>query len=317
MFDWDDLRFALALSRHGSLSAAARALGVEHTTVGRRLAALEERFGSRLFDRTPDGYVATEAGELVLARARDIEESTLSLEREVSGRDARVGGVVRITGLDAFANDLLLPNLGSLQARHPDLEVVVATELEVVNLSRRKADIAIRYARPRDPNLVARKLAEVGSALFASRDYVERRGCPESPYDLAGHDVVRYAPELGAATEEAWMDQHAKGARVALRVTSPSIHLRALRLGYGIGVHECHAGDKYPELVRVSAEPVMMEAWWTVVHVDMARAARVRAVLAFLSELAAANRDRLSGLAARRAPASPVPGPVHRKKRRR
>lgn len=301
--DWNDLRFVLALSRHGSLSAASRALSVEHTTVGRRLTSLEETLRARLFDRTPEGYVATASGEVVLAHARAIEDRTLSLEREVSGRDARVGGTVRITGLDAFVNELLLPNLASLRARYPDLDIVAAAEIQVVDLSRREGDIGIRFARPRDPNLVARKLADIGSALFASRDYVARRGYLHDPHDLTGHDVVRYAPEFASASEEEWIEEHAKGARVAVRVSSPTSHLRALRLGLGVGIHECHAGDSYPELVRMSPKPVLMEAWWAVVHVDMARTARVRAVLDFLSEMAAANRERLSGVRVRPAAA--------------
>ena len=295
MIDWNDLRFVLAVSRHGSLSAASRALSVEHTTVGRRLGSLEDALRARLFDRTPEGYVATALGEVVLAHARAIEDRTLSLEREVSGRDAKVSGSVRITGLDGFVNELLLPNLAALSKRYPDLHIVAAAEVRVVDLSRREGDIGIRYTRPRDPNLVGRRLADVASALYASRDYVERRGYPEDPHDPAGHDVVRYTPEFASASEEEWIERHAKGARVAVRVSSLTSHLRALRLGFGIGVQECHTGDSYPDLVRISPKPILMEAWWAVVHVDMARAARVRAVLDFLSEIAGANRERLAG----------------------
>lgn len=293
--DWDDLRFVLAVARSRSLSGAARALSVEHTTVSRRLASIESALGARLFDRTPDGHVATATGAAVLAHAGTMEEHALAIEREVSGRDARVSGTVRITALDAFINDFLLPNMVELRGQHPSLQIIAAPEARVVSLARREADIAIRFAPPADPHFVARELADIGSGIYASHDYIARRGHPRAPVDLAGHERIGYAPEFAHASEERWLDEHAAGARVVLRVGSPSAYRAALREGIGIGIYECHSADRDPDLVRLWDEPVLMERWWAVVHVDIARAARIRAVLGFLSDLAASHRDRLAG----------------------
>jgi DNA-binding transcriptional LysR family regulator len=290
-----DLEVALAIGRAGTLSGAARDLSVERTTVGRRLASLEEDLSVRLFHRTPDGFVPTEAGESVLEHARHIEEHALALERSVRGGDSRVAGTVRITALDPFIDDFLLPHLGALTDAHPGLTVIAAADTRVLSLSRREADIAIRYEAPRHPDHVGRRLASVGSALYGSNAYLRRRGTPRSPRELAGHDLVGLAPELASATEEQWIARHGRGARVVVRATTPATQRAAIRMGLGLGVHACHAAERERGVVRVGDEVLLRETYWAVVHVDMARSARVRAVLDFLSDLAAKERDRLEG----------------------
>lgn len=293
--NWDDLRFVLAVARSRSLSGAARALSVEHTTVSRRLSSIESALGARLFDRTPDGHVPTATGAMVLAHAGSMEEHALGIEREVSGSDARVSGTVRISALDAFVNDFLLPNLAQLKRRYPGLQIIAAAEARMASLARREADIAIRFAPPTDPNLVAHRLADIGSGIYASHSYIERRGHPRAPGLLGGHERIGYAPEFAHVSEERWLAEHAAGARVVLRVDSPSAYRAAIHEGLGIGIYECHSADRDPDLVRLWNEPVLMERWWAVVHVDIARAARIRAVLAFLSDLAGSKRDILAG----------------------
>ena len=304
---WSDLEVALAIARAGSLSGAARELSVEHTTVGRRIAALEAALEVRLFDRTPAGYVLTEMGEAALEHARVIEEHAFALERTVMGRDARVAGTVRVTALDPFIDDFLLPNLPALTSAHPELNVIACTDHRVRNLSRREADIAIRYAAPRQPDLVGRRLSGVGSALYASRDYLKRRGAPLDPTQLAEHDLIGFAPEFAHATEAQWLTRHGRGARVAVRVASVAANLAAIRHGLGLGIHPCHAADRAPSVVRVS-RVLLEEEYWAVVHVDMARASRVRAVLDFLSDCAQRERSRLEqGAPSRKFAASRAP----------
>jgi DNA-binding transcriptional LysR family regulator len=290
---WGDVAVALAVARAGTLSGAARELAVERTTVGRRLAAFEEALGVRLFDRTPEGYVPTHAGETALDYARDIEERMFALERNLRGRDVRIAGTVRVTGLDPFINDVLLPNLDELVHAHPELVVIAATDMRVLSLSRREADIAIRYSPPKHPDHVGRRLGNFTSALYASKAYLARHGAPRHPKKLRGHDLVGLAPEYAEAPEEQWLARHGQGARIAVRASCPTTQLTAIRLGLGIGVYPCHAADREPDLVRVSKQAVLRETLWAVVHVDMARSARVRAVLDLLSERVAAERARL------------------------
>lgn len=313
---WSDLEAALALARAGTLSGAARALSVEHTTVGRRLAALEAALEVRLFDRTPAGYVLTEVGTAALEHARAIEEQAFALERTVMGRDARVVGTVRVTALDPFIDDVLLPNLSRLTSAYPDLQLIACSDLRVRNLSRREADIGIRYAAPTQPDLVGRRLSGVASALYASREYLERRGVPRSPAQLAGHDLVGVAPELAQASEAQWLARHGRGARVSVRVASVAANLAAIRHGLGLGIHACHVADRERGVVRVWPEVLLHEEYWAVVHVDMARSTRVRAVLDFLSECTSRERDRLE----QRSPAAAqrrVPRSIGREQGRR
>ena len=303
---WGDLGVALAIARAGTLSGAAQTLSVERTTVGRRLAALEAALEVRLFDRTPDGYVPTQAGETALDHARAIEEHTLALERGLLGRDVRIAGTVRITALDPFISDVLLPNLKVLTDAYPELVIIAAADTRVLSLSRREADIAIRYEAPKHPDHVGRRLGPVGSALYGSRDYLERRGVPRDWRHLDGHDLVGLAPELSGAPEEQWLVRHGSGARVVVRAATPATQLQAMRQGLGLGVHACHAAESEPGLVRLSDELILRETYWAVVHVDMARSARVRAVLDFLSEQTTRERARLEGkITAPKKPARP------------
>ncbi len=283
-FVWGDLAVLLAISRTGTLSGAARALSIERTTVGRRVAELEEALAVRLFDRTPQGYVATQAGEAALEHAHAIEEHAFAIERTLLGRDVRVAGTVRVTGLDPFVTDILLPHLDRLISRHPELVVIAATDTRVLDLSRREADIAIRYAAPRHPDHVGRRLGEFTSALYASTEYVARRGLPRTARALDGHDLIGLAPEFANAPEEQWLARHRAGARVVVRASTLATQLAAIRAGLGIGIYPCHAAEREPGVIRVAKAAALRETYWAVVHVDMVRSARVRAVLDFLSD---------------------------------
>ena len=296
MFDWDDLRYLLAVARHGSLSGAARELKVEHTTVSRRLKHLENSLESSLFDRTPEGYRATLTGEAVLARARMMEKQALALNREAAGRDARINGTIRISALDACVTDFILPALPDFQQRHPDLEIIVTSEMRTVDLSRREADIAIRLQRPKEPNLVAKCLAISHSALYAASQYAAVHSLLVNPTALHGHRLVGLAPEFSFASEEQYLQKHGGSASTLTRVDSVLSLRAAVRAGAGIGILECYLGDGDPELARMWPKPVLKEPWWLVVHPDLRRAARVRVVMDFLVELAASQRGRLLGI---------------------
>jgi DNA-binding transcriptional LysR family regulator len=295
MFDWNQLRILLAISRQRSLSGAARVLSVEHSTVSRQLAKLEQALQAKLFDRTPEGYVATPTGEAVLERARVIEEQALALERESAGKDARISGTVRISALDACVTDFILPVLPTLTTKYPELEVIVSSEIRVVDFGRREADIAIRYERPKEPSLVVRKLAESRSALYASKRYVRAHGLLRSATDLEGHRLVGLVPEYRFASEEQYIQRHTEGRGVGVRVDSQLTLREAIRAGAGIGILECYLADKDSKLVRVWQEPVLQDPWWLVVHEDLRHAARIRVVMDFLIENAAAQKSRLMG----------------------
>lgn len=169
MLDWDDLRFFLAIARHGSLSAAARDLRVAQSTAGRRLAALEATLGVRLLNRTPEGYVPTLAGQDVRRQAERLEAEALALQRNVGGRDTRLAGLVRVTCAEAVASHILAPCFAALHRRHPDIMIELLPGTRELSLSRREADISVQLARPDQHDLVVRRLGRLAFGVYASR----------------------------------------------------------------------------------------------------------------------------------------------------
>lgn len=280
--EWSDYRYFLAVGRAGSLSAAARGLGVDQSTVGRRLAALEAAVGARLFDRTPEGYVLTAAGESVRGDVERLEDGFLAVERRLAGGDARVAGVVRVATTEMFASMFIIPHLAALRSRHPGLSLDLVAGIHPVDLSRREADLAVRLgAPPKQPNLIVRAIGEARFALYAAPSYLARRARPHLRGGLKGHAIVGYGGEMAAVPIARWLDEQGRNAEVAFRANTIAAVHDAVQAGLGLGVLPCGLGDR--DLVRVSslagASPI-----WTVVHEDLARTGRVRAVLQFLSD---------------------------------
>ena len=179
MLDWDDLRFFLAVARHGSLSAAAKDLRVAQSTVGRRLASLEASLGVRLLYRTPQGYVPTLAGHDVRDQAERLEAEALSVERNVGGRDTRLAGLVRVTCAETVASHILAPCFAALHAQHPDIMIELIPDPRELSLSMREAEISVRLRRPAQHDLVVRRAGTMAFGLYASPQYLERYGEPD------------------------------------------------------------------------------------------------------------------------------------------
>jgi DNA-binding transcriptional LysR family regulator len=299
MFDWDHLRFFLAIARRRSLSAAARQLQVQQSTVGRRLAALEATVEARLFDRTPDGYFLTAAGESLLPRAERIEDETLSAEREMLGRESRVAGVVRMTAAQALGNSFLVPLLGRLHAEQPEIVVELVADNVNLSLTKREADLAVRLGRPKQPLLVIRRIGEVMNGLYASRDYLARRGRPRT-LELGDHDVVVFDETgLGGSRHPmAWFAHRARGGRPTVRLNSSYGIAAAVQAGLGIGSLPCWLGDTTAGIERVLPAEFLSQELWLVVHRDLQHVARVRAVSEFLARELRRAAPRLLGRAA-------------------
>jgi DNA-binding transcriptional LysR family regulator len=288
MWQWDDVRFFLAVSRNRSLSGAARALRVDHATVGRRIAAFEEQLGSKLFDRTPDGFAITAAGQAILSQCEAMESAAASVDRLVAGHDARLSGLVRVATTEGLAHVIIVPALAMLAGAHPQLQVEVMTDPRPLNIARRQADIAVRFGRPTDAELVCRKLGDCGLAPYASRAYLATHGVPERGKGLAGHSSVSY---LGAPS---WFSNALAGARVGFFGNSPFVQMRAVAAGIGIGIVPCCLGDDYPELQRLSpAEPPEVRPVWMIIHRDLRRVARIRLVANAIAEAFEHNRQVL------------------------
>ncbi|QPF89030.1 LysR family transcriptional regulator [Bradyrhizobium commune] len=289
-WQWDDVRFFLAVARAGSLSAAARTLGVGHVTVGRRIALLEKQLGVTLLNRNPDGFVTTSAGEAILRQCAAMESAATDLERIVAGHDSLLKGTVRVTCTEALAYQLVAPAIAALRKTHPELRVDLIIGVRSLDIARREADLAVRFARPSASDLICRKLGDVAFALYASKRYLASKGVPKQGHGLADHDLITFtgAP---AAMSPFFMGEPLEGVRIALRCDSPFVQLRSAANHGGIAEAVCFLGDATPELVRVWPErPPARRPVWLIMHQDMRRAARIRAVSTAITE--AFRRER-------------------------
>ncbi len=288
MFNWDDVRYFLTLQRQSTLAAAGSELKLDPTTVGRRLVKLEEELGARLFDRTPSGYVLTEAGHRLLPRAERIEREALGVERDVAGEDQKLEGVVKLTATEMLTTRFIAPYLKRFQETHPDIQLDLnCTNLDV-NLARREADIALRLARPTQEDLIIKRLSFIHLGLYASRDYVDHMGSPTE--SLAGHQVMLFASKRPFRRENEWLTARMDGARVVLRSDSVSSMYAATLAGTGIALLPSQVADNDPDLVRVPVEgaPEPRQIWQAV-HKDLRDSARIRAVLDFLGRVLTAQ----------------------------
>lgn len=279
MLDWDDLHSFLAIARHGSLSAAARVLGVTQTTMGRRLDALHARAGARLLDRTPVGFVLTAAGERVLGNVERMEAEALAVERAVTGEDARIEGEVRITTVDTFGARVLTPILAELQALQPALSIELITDTRALSLSRREADIALRLAEFEQAETVVRRVGDMAFGLYAAQAYLDQRGTPDLAERAAGHAVVTLQADLALVPEARWLTQITGAAAVVLRSNSRDAHLQAALAGMGLACLPRYLGDGEATLARLDAPQPPVRGIWLGVHRDLRHTPRIRLVL--------------------------------------
>lgn len=289
--DWDDLRYLLAVHRGGSLKAAAAALGVDRATVIRRVDSLERALRAKLLDRRRHGATLTDAGRRVLGVVESMEAGAATIAARTRD-DERAVGPVRLTLPEFVAHAVVVPALPSLARAHPGLSVELLTDLRVYDLLRLEADVAVRNVAPAQHTLVARTLGEIGYGLYASAAYLDRRGPPDERF--TGHSlVVSSRPEATPGTE--WLLDRASGAAVVLRATEHLPMLAAVREGLGVAVLPCVLAHREPTLRRVPPGVVGTTKALAVMHRDLRRSARVRAVLEMLVERFRAGAAALRG----------------------
>jgi DNA-binding transcriptional LysR family regulator len=290
--DWGNLKFFLELSRTGSLSRAAQRLGVDRNTVARRVAALEEELGLPLFERGPQGWTRTGAGDDLAALATRVEEDVLALRRHADASERGVRGSVRLTSPHHVAALLLAPGVPALRRRYPELEVEIAADARTFDLTRREADVALRMGRPRDAGLVMRKLSDVAYRLYAARAYA---GDAPRPVDFARDAFVGFDDSLAGTPQERWIARVAPERRVVFRSNSTGALVAAARAGVGVAVLPCFVAEGDRDLLRLSGpEPVNHELW-LLVHRDLGRTPRVRAAIDWVDELVRVARPALRG----------------------
>lgn len=291
--NWDDLRFFLAVARRGTLTRAARDLGVTHTTVARRLAALQQGVGVRLFEKLPDRYALTAAGEDILSIAEAMEERAQAVDRQLLGRDARLSGPLRVTTVDMLAS-VHARDFAAFIQQYPGVELEVSVQTAVLNLARREADVAIRATLSSPPdNLVGRKAGRWEYALYGARSLVDevRAGASGDP-PLGAYPWLAWDERLGARVTERWMASHVPGARIACRVDATSLMIAHVRAGTGIAFLPEVIAQQHDELVALRPrEPGFGMDIWVLTHPDLRHTARVTA---FTEHISSAIRGRIN-----------------------
>jgi len=287
--DWGHLPFFLELARTGSLSLAGRRMGVDRNTVARRVVALERELGLTLFERGPQGWSRTAAGDDLASLASRVEDDVLALARHADARDRALSGTVRLTTATHLSAYLLVPALPTLRLRHPGLVLEIAADQRTFDLTRREADLALRMGRPRDAALVTRKLAEVAYGLYASRQAGAARAV-----DFEAHPFVGFDESLASAPQERWLARVAPERRVVFRTNSTASLLEAARRGVGVAVLPRFIADADPALVRLEGPEPAHHELWLLVHGDLRRTPRVRAVIEWLDELVEGARTTLA-----------------------
>lgn len=290
--NWDDLRFVLALHRHGSVGAAARALKVDPSTIGRRIAALEGELGAQLVVRQPDGMKLTDAGREAVAAAESVDARLGELASRVGGATEQPRGHVRVSATDGFAT-VLYGGLAALREDYPEIIVDLLVSSAAVDLARGEADIAIRAFRETRGDLVARKVVDVGWSLYAAPAYLARKPLATDPCDLRGHDVIGFADSAARTPGARWLEEHAPGATVVFRATSTTAAMNAARAGMGVAVVPCFTAD--PSVQRLTPKVVATSEVFLVTTADAKATARVRIVCNALANMFAKEKAMLGG----------------------
>jgi DNA-binding transcriptional LysR family regulator len=297
MFDWNDLRYFLAVARHKSTLAAGRALKLSQSTVHRRLLELERRIGRQLVKRHPTGYRLTELGEEMLPYAERIEQAVLAFEQHLEAAKRDVLGVVRVTCPEPLVYRITQSSLlDRFHARHPALRVEFVMSDKYLDLAKGEADVALRSGDTDDEELVGRKIADSFWAVYASRKYIERNGKPDRVEDLGRHSIVGFDETMSNHRAAKWLRQVAPNAKVVARNNSVLGLVYAVKSGVGVAPLPTALGDAEQDLVRVLGPiPELTRIWRLLTHPDLRRTPRVSAFFDFITEEIEALRPILTG----------------------
>ena len=288
--NWDDLRSFLRAAQTKSLAGAARAMGVEHTTVGRRLTAVERELGAALVLRGPDGLTLTPLGERIAPLVGDMERTAITIRELVASQRDRV----RVAMPSGFTS-LFTEGFARLRTERPELTLETLIGARPVDLKRGEADLAIRIGPITDEDLVARSLGEVAWSLYASEAYVTRHPQPIDPDDLSGHQIIAYGTDVASLPAARWVEQHAAGATIVLRSNEMTTMFAAMKAGSGLAVLPCFLGDGKPGLLRLTPKILATRSISLVYRREARLAEPVRAAIEFIVDVMGKHADRISG----------------------
>lgn len=295
--DWDNLRFFLELSRAGRLTTAARRMGVDHTTVSRRLQALEKSLGVALFIRDTSGYILTEAGRSLLPQVELMEGASVQIEQALPNPGNSLSGQVRIGTTEGYGT-MLAGQLSELSHRHPHLHLDLLALPRAVHLSRHEADIVITLERPERGPFIITKLTDYVLRLYAGRGYLAQQGPINSRSDLEKHRFVSYVDDLVFSKDLLFLDEIAGSGSVGVRSTSVLAQQEAIAAGAGLGILPAFTADQDSRLQLVMPAQIrFIRTFWMLMPIELKDIARMRVTWDFLREMAEQERGRLMGTA--------------------
>lgn len=283
-FDWNLVRSFLAITRTGSMTAAAKRMKIDYSTLSRRIAALESSLGSQLFDRRTSGSSLTEAGERLLEMAEQMDQLATSAAQSIGDSKLQAVGAVRIGTSDGFGTSFLAPRLGELSNRHPDLAIELVAMPREFSLSRREADIAVSLTQPSEGRLHARKLTDYELGLYASRDYLASHPAIETAADVPSHRFISYIDDLIHSPELEYAHFVSPDLRPAIKSSNLLAQLNSTIAGAGLCVLPCFIARNEPQLARVLPSFRLIRTFWLLLHSDLRNIARVRVTADFIAE---------------------------------
>ena len=290
--EWNDLHFVLAVCREGTLSGAARTLGVNHSTVFRRIGSIEKKLGVRLFERLASGYMMTDAGEAMLESGELVENEVLGLSRKLIGRDFQLSGILRVAVPDALLIKILMPHLGIFSQRYPKIQLELIISNNYLNLTKREADIAVRATQEPPETVVGRRMCSMMTTIYSSTEY------------LAGHkgEIIENSTwllpdeSLAQLPITKWLNKNYPKAILGLRCNTLLGLYEAVIQCFGVAALPCFLGDQDTRLKRIL--PLIDELdseLWLLIHPDLRRTARVRALMDFLAEVLEKEKKLIEG----------------------
>jgi DNA-binding transcriptional LysR family regulator len=290
--NWDDLKLVIAMARHGAMAPAAQSLGLNVTTVFRRLKALEARTGAPLFERSANLYQATELGRAVLAIAERTDNELVELERRLSSGDPLLGGVVRLTTARDIASVLVIPMLADFKRKHPSISVELSSEDRLLDLMRREADMAIRPTSKPPESMIGIKVGPIAITAYATADLVKR----VARAGIASLPWIGWNANLGPSRDREFLEQHISEEHITFRCNDFRDQLAAARTGIGAALLPCFLGDPEPKLRRLMDPPAeLITDLWIMSHPDLRRSPRVRLLSDHLYQQFKPLRDLLAG----------------------
>jgi DNA-binding transcriptional LysR family regulator len=295
MLSWDDFRFVKAIAGARSLAGAAEALGVNHSTVFRRLGQIEKQLGSRLFERSRSGYALTPCGEEMVRLAERMEDDVLTFERQVTGHDLRPSGELRLTTNDTLLVHLLSEILAAFRRTYTEITLDVVVSNQSLNLSKRDADVALRATDRPVETLVGRRVAGLAWAVYGPGSNAKRK------FDLGlatrERDWVGFGDNLAAIKPSKWLKQHVDPQRIVYKVNTVLGLAEAVSAGIGIALLPCFIAAVTPGIERLSPPDTTLESGlWLLTHPDLRQTARVRAFMDFAAAEIAKRRKTIEGL---------------------